>query len=138
MTQRSVFDEVDGFDITLSTSADWDIFYRIAKRYKVGFVAEVLLKYRVHGSNMHGNIGRMEREMLRGFEKAFAEKAGDVQKLKRKAYGNLHKTLAGSYFHAGEYGNFVRHSLNSLALDLSNLGYFVKFPIRRFKDRDHQ
>ena len=56
MIPRKVFDEVGGFDLRLSTSADWDFCYQVASRYRIGFVPEVLLKYRMHGSNMHGNF----------------------------------------------------------------------------------
>lgn len=131
MLPREVFDEVGGFDLNLQTSADWDLFYRVSRNYKLGFVPEVLLRYRMHGSNMHGNIERMEREMLYGFEKAFRENLSDLQSIKRKAYGNLHKTLAGSYFHAGKYGNFLRQSVKSLCMNPSNILYFVGFPVRR-------
>ncbi len=130
MITREIFNEVEGFDPMLLTSADWDLFYRISRRYKIGFVSEVLLKYRIHGSNMHGNIKRMEREMLYGFEKAFNEQSADVQNIKRQAYGNLHKTLAGSYFQAGQYGDFLRHAFKSLYLKPNNFGYFAKYPIR--------
>lgn len=131
MVPREVFEEIGGFDLNLLTSADWDLFYRISRSYNIGFVPEVLLKYRIHGSNMHGNIKRMEREMLYGFEKAFCESSADVQSIRRRAYGNLHKALAGSYFHAGEYGDFLRHSFKSLFLNPSNIGYFAAFPLRR-------
>jgi glycosyltransferase involved in cell wall biosynthesis len=133
MIPRKVFDETGGFDTELMTSADWDICYRICRRFEIGFVPKVLLKYRIHGSNMHGNIPRMEREMLYAYEKAFKDKAEDIQNLKRKAYGNLHQILAGSYFRAGQYSNFARHTLKSIYLKPSNFLYFVKFPIRRLK-----
>jgi glycosyltransferase involved in cell wall biosynthesis len=130
MIPREVFDEAKGFDLELLTSADWDFFYRIGRRHKIGFVSEVLLRYRIHNSNMHGNIQRMEREMSYGFEKAFDEKSADIQSIKRTAYANLHKVLAGSYFRTGEYAKFLRHSFRSLYLKPSNLGHFAGFPFR--------
>ncbi len=112
IVRRSVFDEVGGFDPVMSTSADWDLFYRIASQYRVEFVPEVLLEYRVHDSNMHGNIGVMERDMLRGFGKAFA--AGSKLD-RRRCYGNLFRTLSGSYLHSGRYLDAVRTGTSSLA-----------------------
>lgn len=135
---RRVFDEVGAFDLNLQTSADWDLFYRLSRSYNIGFVPEILLKYRIHSSNMHGNIKRMEREMLYGFEKAFCENSADLQNIKRKAYGNLHKTLAGSYFYAGAYGDFLRHSFRSLYLKPSNIGYFAGFPFRLLQRKSAQ
>jgi glycosyltransferase involved in cell wall biosynthesis len=130
MVSRKVFDEVEGFDLRLLTSADWDLFYRISCHYQIEFVSEVLMKYRIHISNMHGNIARMEREMLLAFEKAFSEKSEKVQKIKRDAYSNLYKVLAGSYFHVGQYMNFARTAVKSIYLKPSNLLYFVLFPKR--------
>lgn len=130
MVPRRVFDEVDGFDTRLSTSADWDLFYQISRRYRVGFVPEVLLKYRVHASNMHRNIGAMEHDMLIGFEKAFAD--GDLAE-RGKYYGNLYKMLAGSYFHSGKYADFARNAVKSVLNRPSNFGYFLKFPLRRVR-----
>ena len=130
MVPRTVFGEVGGFDTRLSTSADWDLFYRIAGRYRVGFVPEILLKYRFHDTNMRANVGVMEHDMTIAFEKAFANgstaKAGEC-------YGNLYKTLAGSYFRAGRYGSFMRTAAKSVGYDPSNLAYFAKFPLRRMK-----
>ena len=132
MLRRNVFDEVGGFDTRLSTSADWDLFYQVSLRYRVGFVSDILLKYRVHASNMHGNIGTTERDMLIGFEKAFADNHSWER---RRCYGNLHKMLAGSYFRSGKYPDFIRHAIKSLLNRPSNLRYFLQFPLRTFRTK---
>lgn len=130
MIPREVFNEVGGFDLRLSTSADWDLFYQISSRYPISLVSEILLKYRIHGSNMHGNIPRMEREMLIGFEKAFSVAGSKNQKIKKNAYGNLHKILAGSYFRSGNYTGFVLNAVKSICLTPKNVMHFAQFPIR--------
>ena len=130
MITRKAFEEVGGFDLRLSTSADWDLFYQISSRYRIGFVSEILLKYRIHDSNMHGNIPRMEREMLIGFEKAFSTEKH--LSIKKKAYGNLHKVLAGSYFRSGNYRDFARNAAKSIWLRPANFPHFAKFPLRFF------
>jgi glycosyltransferase involved in cell wall biosynthesis len=132
MVPRNVFDEAGGFDTRLSTSADWDMFYQIGSRYGVGFVPQVLLRYRIHGSNMHGNIGAMEHDMMIGFEKAFAD--GNTEE-RSKYYGNLHKMLAGSYFRSGKYADFVRQAFKSIVNRPSNLWYFLRFPLRRLQTK---
>ena len=133
LTTREAFDAVGGFDEQLSTSADWDFFYRIAKRGKVAFVEEPLLRYRRHGSNMHGNIGRMEREMLLAFRQAFESGA---EAPRRICYGNLHRTISGSYFRAGDYRGFLRNAVLSVLNRPSNILYFASFPLRRMRRRD--
>jgi glycosyltransferase involved in cell wall biosynthesis len=130
MVPRAVFDDVGGFDTRLSTSADWDLFYQIARRHAIGFVAEILLRYRLHNSNMRANVAVMEHDMTLAFEKAFAN--GSEEK-KSEAYGNLYKTLAGSYFRAGSYGSFLRTAIESIGYAPGNLAYFATFPIRRLR-----
>jgi glycosyltransferase involved in cell wall biosynthesis len=128
MVTRKAFEEVGGFDQRMSTSADWDFFYQIAIRYAVAFVPELLLRYRVHNSNMHANVKLMEHDMEISFGKIFVDRS---TKKSRRAYGVLYKTLAGSYFRAGQYRDFFRAAYQSLSMDPSNLGYFLSFPLRR-------
>jgi hypothetical protein len=130
---RAVFNEVGGFDEQMSTSADWDLYYRIARRYEVGFVPEVLLKYRLHPGNMHGNINAMERDMLLAYAKAFSNADSRVRSLRRRAYGNLHRVLAGSFFSAGQYTGFIKHALTCLLLTPGNIGQFAGYPLRRWR-----
>ncbi|HKV39998.1 MAG TPA: glycosyltransferase [Blastocatellia bacterium] len=127
---KDVFDAAGGFDPDLSTSADWDLFYRVSRRYEVGFVPATLVDYRVHSGNMHGNIGAMEHDMLLAFRKAFEDPDPDLQKIRRRCYGNLHTTLAGSYYVSGYYGRFLRHAVKGVALTPRNLGRFAGYPMR--------
>jgi glycosyltransferase involved in cell wall biosynthesis len=130
---RSVFDALGGFDESLSTSADWDLCYRIARRHPVGFVHEVLLQYRIHASNMHANVALTRSDMLAAFAKAFADP--DVRLLRRAAYGGLHSMLAASFFQAGALGDGLRHTLQTAYFLPSRLGYFAAFPVRYLRRR---
>ncbi|MEQ1642736.1 MAG: glycosyltransferase [Pyrinomonadaceae bacterium] len=122
--RRHIFDEVGGFDTRLSTSADWELYYRIATRCEVAFVPEALVRYRVHGANMHNNIAAMEHDVRIGFEKAFADESADVQAIRSEAVGSFHTMLAGSYFHQAEYGKFLTHAIASVWNKPSNIGNF--------------
>ncbi|MGQ0543113.1 MAG: glycosyltransferase family 2 protein [Blastocatellia bacterium] len=136
VVSRKAFYDVGRFDTELKVGEDWDFCYRVAKLYKVGFVPEALVNYRNHGVNAHLNVSEMERGMSRFYEKAFRTGGADVLKLRRKAYGNFHRVLSGSYFRAGNYFEFSRHAIISILYRPSNLSYFLKFPLRRLrKDR---
>lgn len=132
LVRRSAFDAIDGFDEEkdLHPSEDWEFSYRLARRYKIGFIPELLVNYRNHGVNGHLNIKRMERGMLIAFEKAFADPDPVLQNLRRRCYGNLHTILAGSYFRAGNYFAFARHMLKSSWRRPGNIFYFLQFPLR--------
>ncbi|HUR99733.1 MAG TPA: glycosyltransferase family A protein [Pyrinomonadaceae bacterium] len=129
---RRAFDDVGGFDIRMKVGEDWDFCYRVARKYKVGFVPEPLVNYRSHSKAAHRNVAEMERGMRRFYEKAFSTRDESVLALRKKAYGNFHKVMAGSYFHNGNYGDFARHAVQSIFMRPANLGYFLKFPVRRF------
>lgn len=130
---RAVFERGGGFDERLSTSADWDLYYRIARRYRVGFVPELLVRYRVHAGNMHWNVHAMARDMLTAYALAFSEADPDLQALRRSAYGRLHSMLAGSFFGVGEYRQFAKHAMASLAMRPGQVGYFAGYPVRALR-----
>jgi glycosyltransferase involved in cell wall biosynthesis len=116
---RAVFESVGGFDQRLSTSADWDLYYRIAER--------------LHGGNMHGNVQAMANDMLIAYAKAFSKPDPGLERLRRSAYGGLHSMLAGSYFRAGDYRQFVRHALASVRTRPEQIGYFAAYPVRALR-----
>ena len=132
LVTREAFDSVDGFDTGMKVGEDWDFCYRVARKFKVRFVPEPLVNYRSHATAAHRNVAEMERGMSRFYEKAFSTNDESVLKLKSRAYGNFHKVMAGSYFHAADYKNFALHAVRSVFMRPGNLGHFLKFPVRRF------
>jgi glycosyltransferase involved in cell wall biosynthesis len=130
MVSREAFERVGEFDPRQKCGEDRDLCYRIAKEYRVGFVAEPLVNYRSHGAAAHRNVREMERGMGLFYEKAFFE-GGDVLRLRRRALGNYYRVLAGSYFRAGQYCDFLRTAARSIWYRPSGIGYFATFPMRR-------
>lgn len=130
LIRKELFARIGGYDTNkdLHPSEDWDFSYRLALICKFGFVREPLLYYRQHGGGGHTNIKRMERAMLLGYEKAFANGATADR---RECYGKLHQVLAGSYFLDGKYADFARNAAKSIWLRPRNIGYFLAFPLRR-------
>jgi len=133
IVRGGAFGEVGGFDERLSTSADWDLCYRVGRKYQVGFVPEALVRYRVHGGNMHRNVHAMAMDMLAAYAKAFADHDPELQKIRRRAYGALYSMLAGSFFRAGEYRLFTRHALASVRMRPGQVGYFAGYPVRALR-----
>ena len=135
MVRREIFEELHGFDTRMTTSADWDLCYRVSVSRPVAFLPDVLLRYRIHGSNMHGNICAMERDMMLAYEKAFMSGAMSDRS---RCYGNLHKVLAGSYHTAGQYGRFIEHTAKSIWQRPGNFSYFAQKLQRLVKGRNDQ
>ena len=128
---REAFDHVGGFDARMKVGEDWDFCYRVARSFQIAFVAEPLVNYRNHNAAAHRNVENMERGMLLFYKKAFATDDPEILKLRRRAYGNFHKVMAGSYLHSRRIGKFLSHAAKSIWMRPGNLEYFFRFPMRR-------
>jgi glycosyltransferase involved in cell wall biosynthesis len=137
MVRRTAFEEVKGFDTRLACGEDWDLCYRIARNYRVGFVPEPLVNYRSHPRAAHLNVKAMEQGMEVFYQKAFAQDPGKL-KLRRRALGNCNRILAASYFHAGHYMDFIRTALKSVWYRPAGLAYLAAFPIRKIRDQEEE
>lgn len=135
LVPRAIFGDVGGFDTRLSTSADWDLCYRIAVRHRVAFVPEELIVIRRHGTNMHANIRVMEHDMLLAYAKAFQGASAGTLCLRRQSYGNLHMVLGGSFFKAGNFIDAARHIAKSVWLTPTNGVRVLGFPTRCWRRR---
>jgi glycosyltransferase involved in cell wall biosynthesis len=136
LVRRECFDRVGLFDTQLSTSADWDMWRRIACHYEIDAVREPLLLYRQHGSAMHRNVDLFERDVLRAFANMFADPAAaEVHPLRRRCYGNLYLTLAGSYLHARRWGKCLHYAARGILAYPPALTYLASFPLRRVQRR---
>ena len=127
----AALERVGGFDERLPPSEDWDMTFRVASELDLAFVAEPLVRYRQHGGNAHRVIPRVERAMMLAFDKAFTDPPPERERLRRRAYANLHATLAGSYWQAGAMRDFARHTRRALLLDPRTTPRFAGMPVRR-------
>ena len=57
LLRKSVFQEVGGFDESMRSLEDWDFALKVAKKYPVGFVPEVLLKVAGSEGGVSSNLG---------------------------------------------------------------------------------
>ncbi len=129
LIRRECFDVVGLFDPALSTSADWDLWRRIACRYAIGMVREPLTSYRLHAAAMHREVELFEHDMLLAFQKMFADEAArEAHPLERRATARLFMTLAGSYFRVGRWGKVLEYCAKSLALNPSGLFRLAVLP----------
>lgn len=125
MVSREAFDSAGGFDERLKIGEDWDLCYRIARRFKVGFVPDPVVNVRSHGTNSHLNVKEMERSTTIAWNKAFDTDDENVLRLRGRALGNLHKVLAGSYLKNRQYFESIRHVLKSVWFRPSILKYYL-------------
>jgi len=67
LVKAECFERLGGFNEAYFGSGDWEMWMRIAEAYQIGFVAEPLTFYRVHGANASHKLERIwhDDEMLR-------------------------------------------------------------------------
>lgn len=137
LIRRRCFTAVGGFDTRLSTAADWALLLRIVDRYRLGYVDEPLTFYRRHDANMSRSIATMEHDMLLFYDETFAAnpERADLRRIRRRAYANLRRVLAGSYFGQGDLRGFARNAVLSVVSHPAAAGYFLAYPARRLRAR---
>jgi glycosyltransferase involved in cell wall biosynthesis len=136
VVRRECFDRAGGFDLEMSTAADWDMWRRVACRYEIDVVREPLMKYRLRPSSMHRNVAVFEHDMLHGFASMFADpEAREVHGLRRRAYATLFLMLSGSHLHAGNWLPSLRYAARSVVTWPPTLAYIAGMPLRHFRRR---
>lgn len=132
---RDVFMEVGGYDTNrnLHPAEDWEFSYRVARKYKFGFVAEPLVYYRQHGKGGHTNLLRMEKALILGLDKIFKDYSGKISR--KTCYGNLFTMLSGSYFYAGDYRRSAVCGVKSLLSKPVNVFKFMSVPVKLLSNK---
>jgi len=132
---RDCFAAVGGFDEHSHGSEDWLMTFQLVARRKLTAIDDPLVQYRVHDTNLSSSAARLEREMLAAYDKVFsgAELDPEARALRRKAYANLHRVVAGAYFVEGDRRSFAREATKSLLTHPSTLLDFVQSGLRRVR-----
>lgn len=130
IVRKDAFEAVGGYDVNkdLHPAEDWEFVYRVARKYKLGFVAEPLMYYRQHGGGGHNDNRRMERALTIGLEKIFRSYDGKISR--NVCYGNLFTMLSGSYLHSGDYGKAAACVVKSIRYNPAGVVRFLSFPFR--------
>ena len=132
LCERSLLESAGGFDPSLSQCADWDMWTRLAVFTEFLYVDRPLVTYRQHTANMSRNAALLEQDSLRVLEKGFAIDGlpDSIGAQRRAAFARNYMVLAGTYFHAQRYPDFLRCAALAVAKDLRQIGRLIGFPVR--------
>jgi hypothetical protein len=83
---------------------------------------------------MHGDLAAMERDVLRGFDKAFAS-SPSLEPLRRRAMASLFITLSGSSLAAHDRRRALDYAWRGVRADPSRALYVLQLPVRRLRRR---
>lgn len=100
--RRRCLDEVGYFDPQLPNAQDYDLWLRLAKRYRFCYMDMPLAKYRLHGSNLSRNIDQRIKDHVMVVNKP--EIAGDFSFMKRRIRtAKVYYQFAGYYVAAKQF-----------------------------------
>ncbi|MBI4494288.1 MAG: glycosyltransferase [Chloroflexi bacterium] len=96
--RRACLREAGGFreDPDLSGTYDWELWVRLAARYRFAYGPRVATHIRAHAGNMLSDASHMERAMLRGVELVLANPT-----LGERVAGRQARIRASMYYHIG-------------------------------------
>lgn len=102
LVKREVIEKVGDFCLKLSNAADQEFFFRVAKEYKIGRIAEPLWRYRVHSNNMHSNIALMEKDAIMAYNCAKENKLFHSKAFERYCFAKMYKIVGASWWGDGK------------------------------------
>jgi glycosyltransferase involved in cell wall biosynthesis len=91
LVARTALNEVGGFDVSLKSRQDLDLWLRIARLHAVDFAPEPLVTYRVHANRISSNAAARAQGYEAVLQKYFAE------------ISERPSVLAGYYFDIGRF-----------------------------------
>lgn len=103
------------FDEALSVCADYDLWLRLAKKYRFKHISIPLAKYRIHGDNISKNIELRQREREKISNKYVdAKEISFLRRKIRNAKNNYH--FANQYYSANKFSRagicYLKSTLN--------------------------
>jgi len=130
--ERSLLSITGGFDPTLSQCADWDLSVRLAALSDFLYIDEPLVTYRQHGTNMSHNVPLLEKDSIRVLEKGYEmnELPQYLRAKRAKAFARNYMVLAGSYYQARNYRDFLRCAMTAVRMDINQSRYLLTYPTR--------
>ncbi len=137
VVERALLETTGGFDPALSQCADWELWIRLALSSGFAVVAEPLVRYRQHAGNMSRSVPLLAKDSRRVLDKAFArtDLPPALRKRRREALGRNERVLAGSYYRAGLYADFLRCAARAVLYSPREVGYLAGMPLRRLGRR---
>lgn len=92
ISRQAVLD-VGGFDETLSAAEDWDLFLKLASRYRFVAVLEVQVLYRLSANSMSADVARQEAACVKVLKRTYKTNP-ELRRLKKDTWANLYRYLA--------------------------------------------
>ena len=96
--RRECYERCGGYEESLFPPGDWDLWLRISKEYKIGYIDQPLSRYSVLSNSCFNDLERTRREEQWVLDNFFKNEARWNGLVRRKAYGEFHLRNAQCYF----------------------------------------
>lgn len=121
LTRKSILEEFGGFDESTPATEDWELWLRLSARYPVTFVPEPVARYRLHESNMSGDLTLMLGSEIRCLTLATERNHDRVRLFQSRARRHLAKKHAYFARHLQKIGRRAdAHAHYTEAMRLGN------------------
>ena len=124
--RRSCIDAVGYFDETMRATEDRDMWLRIAQRFRVGFVPEVLAWYRMSGNSMSADMPRMLLAQKQFIAKHYGE-PGCGWAARRVALARVYRQQAEGYADRKQFSSSLLYALWAMAMAPWQIGTLRTF-----------
>jgi glycosyltransferase involved in cell wall biosynthesis len=118
VVRRDAFDQVGGFDQSLTSIENWDLWIRISSRWAIECIDEPLTFYRMHEGNRSGSVQLRRQNIFRVLEKHHeaAERSPEGRRIRRDAYFHAYFNVLGRGYFSRREMRLARWALLRAAL----------------------
>jgi glycosyltransferase involved in cell wall biosynthesis len=126
MIKKDVFDKVGSFKEWMKSAEDYELWFRIAKEYKIYSINEPLVEYRVHQNKMSTNYSKME---FYGIATLYYTLENDSSIDKIEAYYKLYEKYSNKHFSLRNMKEFRKYFWIAFAYKMPTFKMWIKYAI---------
>ena len=123
MLTAECLESLDFFDETMLACEDYDMWLRVAGRFKLGYINTPLAKWRSHKGNL--SLGRENWDYELILTDKMLKLHPDLALLKNKRLGRIYYGYGMHYFHNRSYSNARRYLMRAIQYKYHLLGSYV-------------
>jgi glycosyltransferase involved in cell wall biosynthesis len=137
IAERSLLEEVGGFDASLIILQDWDLAIKLARRGELYSSSEPLVLYRVHAGNQSKKIDLHIEPGERILANVFGDPdlPAEVAAKRRYVYARFYAMLAGGALQLGRLRYALYWSRRAIRTHPGVIAYLASLPVRRVHKR---
>ncbi|SPP99511.1 putative Glycosyl transferase, family 2 [Candidatus Sulfobium mesophilum] len=129
MVRRSCLDAVGNFDETMRCCEDFDLWLRIAANCKIGYQDVVMVKYRMHETNVSNDKMAMNitvKRVIDGIKVKYPEKVSSIptEKMRKRVF-DLNRWIGLGYFRQYDLASARKHFLGALKCRRTSIPLYI-------------